>query len=195
MNPRNAFNGVSMKLLVYSDLHLDLSPFRPQLDPEILKSVDTVVLAGDTTEGTGGLRWARETFPGKPIIYVDGNHEFYSQHWDKHIDVMRKLAQDHEVHYLENDTVLIGGVRFLGCTLWTDYALHGADEKLMAMSTARQRMSDYPQIKITRPPSSCCAPAAVPNGNAPRWYPCSRCSTSSWRRLSAPLPTPSPRAG
>jgi predicted phosphodiesterase len=141
-----------VKLLVYSDLHLDLSPFRPQLDPEFLKSVDVVVLAGDTTEGTGGLRWARETFPDRPIIYVDGNHEFYSQHWDKHIEVMRTLAQDHEIHYLENDAVVIGGVRFLGCTLWTDYALHGAEDKLNAMNTARYRMSDYHRIHITRPP-------------------------------------------
>ena len=141
-----------MKLLVYSDLNLDLAPFRPQLDPDFLQTVDVVVLAGDTTEGTGGLRWARETFPDKPIIYVDGNHEFYSQHWDRHIDVMRKLASDYHVHYLENDAVVIDGVRFLGCTLWTDYALHGADAKLMAMNTARHRMSDYPRIKITRPP-------------------------------------------
>ncbi|MFN9475427.1 metallophosphoesterase [Acidovorax sp.] len=140
-----------MKLLVYSDLHLDLCPFKLQLDPDFLKTVDVVVLAGDTTEGTGGLRWARETFSDKAIIYEDGNHEFYGQHWDKHIDVMRKLAKDHEVHYLEDDAVVIDGVRFLGCTLWTDYALHGANEKLMAMNTARHRMSDYQRIKITRP--------------------------------------------
>ena len=141
-----------MKLLVYSDLHLDLYPFKLHLELDFLKTVDVVVLAGDTTEGTSGLRWARETFPDQSIIYVDGNHEFYGQHWDKHIDVMRKLAQDHEVHYLENDAVVIDGVRFLGCTLWTDYALHGAEEKLMAMNTAHHRMSDYQRIKITRPP-------------------------------------------
>ena len=28
MSPRNAVNGASMKLLVYSDLHLDLYPFK-----------------------------------------------------------------------------------------------------------------------------------------------------------------------
>ena len=100
-----------MKLLVYSDLHLDLYPFKLHLELDFLKTVDVVVLAGDTTEGTSGLRWARETFPDQSIIYVDGNHEFYGQHWDKHIDVMRKLAQDHEVHYLENDAVVIDGVR------------------------------------------------------------------------------------
>lgn len=145
-----------MKLLVYSDLHLDLSPFKPQLSAGFLKTIDAVVLAGDTIEGTGGLRWARETFPDKPIIYVDGNHEFYGQHWDKHIDVMRKLAQDHQIHYLENDAVVIGSVRFLGCTLWTDYALHGAEKKLMAMDTARHRMSDYKRIGVTLPPETHC---------------------------------------
>jgi len=40
-------------------------------------------------------------------------------------------------------------VRFLGCTLLTDFALHGAETKLEAMNTARQRMNDYKRIKIS----------------------------------------------
>lgn len=77
-----------MKLLVYSDLHLDLCPLKLQLDPDFLQTIDVVVLAGDITEGTKGLPWARETFPDKAIIYVDGNHEFYRQNWDKHVDAV-----------------------------------------------------------------------------------------------------------
>lgn len=46
-----------MKLLVYSDLHLDpdqdLSPFTPQLDPDFRKTVDVGAHTGDTTEDTG----------------------------------------------------------------------------------------------------------------------------------------------
>jgi predicted phosphodiesterase len=141
-----------MKLLVYSDLHLDLCPLKLQLDPDFLKTIDVVVLAGDITEGTRGLPWARETFPDKAIVYVDGNHEFYGQNWDKHVDAMRQLAREREIHYLENDAVMIGGVRFLGCALWTDFALHGADSKLEAMSAARQRMNDYKRIKISPQP-------------------------------------------
>lgn len=152
MNPHNVSNGATMKLLVYSDLHLDLYPLKLQLDPNFLKTIDVVVLAGDITEGTKGLPWARETFPDKAIVYVDGNHEFYGQNWDKHGDAMRELAREHEIQYLEKDAVTIGGVRFLGCTLWTDFALHGADTKLEAMSTARQRMSDYKRIKISPQP-------------------------------------------
>lgn len=152
MNPHTASKGASMKLLVYSDLHLDLCPLKLQLDPDFLKTIDVVVLAGDITEGTKGLPWARETFPDKAIVYVDGNHEFYGQNWDKHIDAMRLLAREREIHYLENDAVVIGGVRFLGCALWTDFALHGIDSKLEAMSTARQRMNDYKRIKISPQP-------------------------------------------
>lgn len=141
-----------MKLLVYSDLHLDLYPLKLQLEPDFLQTIDVVVLAGDITEGSKGLHWARETFPDKAIVYVDGNHEFYGQNWDKHVDAMRELARQREIHYLENDAITIGGVRFLGCTLWTDFALQGADTKLEAMSTARQRMNDYKRIKISPQP-------------------------------------------
>jgi len=140
-----------MKMLVYSDLHLDLHAFEPQLTRAYMQNIDVVVLAGDITEGTTGLRWARETFPDAAIVYVDGNHEFYGQHWDRHLDVMRTLATEHEIQYLENNSVTIGGVRFLGCTLWTDYALHGGDSKLDAMIAARQGMNDYTRIKIDSP--------------------------------------------
>ena len=140
-----------MKMLVYSDLHLDFHVFRPQLTPAFMQKIDVVVLAGDITEGTTGLRWARETFPDTAIVYIDGNHEFYGQHWDRHLDVMRTLATEHEIQYLENNSVTIGGVRFLGCTLWTDYALHGGDSKLDAMIAARQGMNDYTRIKIDSP--------------------------------------------
>lgn len=38
-----------MKLLVYSDLHLDLCPLMLQLDPDFLRTIDAVVLVGDIT--------------------------------------------------------------------------------------------------------------------------------------------------
>ncbi len=138
-----------MKMLVYSDLHLDLHPLDLKLDPDFLRSIDVVVLAGDIAEGTRGLRWAREAFPDKAIVSVAGNHEFYGQHWDQHLDVMRQVAHEREIHYLENNGVTIGGVKFLGCTLWTDFALYAGESKLEAMSAARQGMNDYQRIKIS----------------------------------------------
>lgn len=66
-----------MKLLVYSDLHLDMFPWDWKPSTQQMQGIDAVVLAGDIAEGTRGLVWARDTFPDTAIVYIDGNHEFY----------------------------------------------------------------------------------------------------------------------
>lgn len=48
---------------------------------------------------------------------------------------------------LENDTVEIDGVTFIGCTLWTDFDLFGDAE--YAMTTAAETMNDYRKIRIS----------------------------------------------
>jgi predicted phosphodiesterase len=115
-----------VKLLILSDLHLDLEPMA--LDHQgqhIGANADLVILAGDIAEGHKGLRWARESFPDKPIIYVAGNHEFYGRHWGGHLRDMREKAQALDIAFLEDGVFEFGGLRFLGCSLWTDFELHG----------------------------------------------------------------------
>ena len=48
------------------------------------------------------------------------------------------------MHFLENDSVTIDSVRFIGATLWTDFRIEGNPE--FAMAHARERMNDYRQI-------------------------------------------------
>jgi predicted phosphodiesterase len=141
-----------MKLLIYSDLHLDRRSFNPRSpDGERADSnADVVILAGDIDEGTRGIRWARETFTDKPILYVAGNHEFYGQHWTALLDALREEAHCCEVGFLETDAVSIGGVRFLGCTLWSDFALMGDGTARASMQNALSSMSDFRRIQVTR---------------------------------------------
>lgn len=140
-----------MKILVLSDLHLSHSPFNVVQDGQrIDQSADVVVLAGDIDEGTKGFKWARETFPDKPIVMVAGNHEFYGKNWTKHVDDMREAARTYDIEFLETDVVELAGVRFLGCSLWTDFELFGPDPKSEAMQMARVKMNDYHHIKISR---------------------------------------------
>lgn len=68
-----------------------------------------MVLTGDLHEATAGIRWARETFPDKPIVYVAGNHEFYGHHWVVLLDQWQKAALKFDMHYLEASGVDIGG--------------------------------------------------------------------------------------
>lgn len=135
-----------MKLQLYSDLHLEFAPFDP---PQI--DGDVVILAGDIGVGADGVRWAGQTFPDRPVIYVVGNHEFYHGDFQSTWAALRKQCPAH-VHLLERQAVEIGGVRFLGCALWTDYALFGRDRLADALACANASLNDHRIISMQPPP-------------------------------------------
>lgn len=141
-----------VKLLVLSDLHVEFAKFVP--DPGAAAAADVVVLAGDVFTGVQAPGWARQAFADTPIVYVAGNHEFYGRDWVKHLQTLRDACQKHGVHFLENDAVDIGGVRFLGCTLWTDFELFGPENKAVAMREASQFMNDFASIKVKKTAAS-----------------------------------------
>jgi predicted phosphodiesterase len=127
-----------MKLHIISDLHLEFATFEP-----IATDADVVVLAGDIGKGNKGVYWAREAFPSKEIIYVPGNHEFYGADRVETLALMRIAADQCKVHLLDNDEVVIDGVRFLGGTLWTDFLLFGESEKSATMTDGRIFLNDF----------------------------------------------------
>ncbi|OGT19600.1 MAG: hypothetical protein A2V90_03340 [Gammaproteobacteria bacterium RBG_16_57_12] len=129
-----------MKLHVLNDLHIEFGEFEPSET-----DADVVVLAGDIGVGLEGLYWAKARFAGKPVIYVPGNHEFY-RHDIALLDELKACAP-HSIHVLDDDEVEIGGVRFLGSVLWTDFALFGEGDKYFAMLRARQGMNDFAVIQ------------------------------------------------
>ena len=96
-----------MKLHILNDLHIEFEDFAPPAT-----DADVMILAGDIGVGVDGVRWAEERFPNQPVIYVPGNHEFY-HHDLLLIEELKAETPDH-IHVLNNDQVVIGGVRFLG---------------------------------------------------------------------------------
>jgi Icc-related predicted phosphoesterase len=143
-----------MRLLIYSDLHLEANHFSPVLPTgrRADEDADLVILAGDIAEGTRGIRWARETFSDKRTLYVCGNHEFYGGHWTRTLDDMRTVASACDVDFLEADSVDIDGIRFLGVCLWTDFCLSGASNSVQAMQQVQATMNDYSDIQTSRAP-------------------------------------------
>lgn len=142
-----------MKILVLSDLHNDISPMAVlKGERRIDEGVDVVVLAGDIHEGVQAQIWAREAFPEKEIVQIAGNHEFYGRFWKRNLRKMKEKAQELGIHFLENESVVIADVRFLGCTLWTDYALYGRDNQVEMMRHAAAKMTDHIRIKLDRKP-------------------------------------------
>jgi predicted phosphodiesterase len=97
---------------ILSDLHLEFKDYSSSVEADI------VILAGDIHVGTGGLLWAREQFPESEILYVAGNHEFYRYTYQTLLKQFRIEAEKYNIHFLENDEIILDGIRFLGCTLW-----------------------------------------------------------------------------
>lgn len=144
-----------MRLLVLSDLHLECCATL-QL-PEDL-NFDVTVLAGDIrSPGREAVRWA-QTAPAiseRPTVLVAGNHEFYGSTLSKELAEMKQAAADSQVHVLNRQALVIAGVRFLGCTLWTDFQLpFGPDARTdigQALHQANAGMADYQRIEMLAP--------------------------------------------
>jgi hypothetical protein len=81
------------------------------------------------------------------VIDVLGNHEFYGQRWPEHVENVREQAHGSPVHVLENDSVIIHGVRFLGATLSTSFRLYGEGRAVHSRLVAPNAMHDYDTIR------------------------------------------------
>lgn len=131
-----------MRVHVLSDLHLEFGGFEPSS-----VDADLIVLAGDIDVGVRGVRWAKQTFTDRPVIYVPGNHEYYRQAIPRLVDKLRVEAEGSTVHVLERDAIELGGVTVLGCTLWTDLALHG--DTFVGCASVAEVMTDYRLIRVS----------------------------------------------
>src|SRR5918993_2864027 len=130
-----------MKLNVLSDLHLSVEGIdRPRND------ADVVVLAGDIARPREAAAWALGF--DKPVLYVLGNHEFYGGSIKSTANELMRLCAGSHVQVLDDDEIVIDGVRFLGSTLWTDFMLLGdGDARSAAMADARDFMRDFSRIR------------------------------------------------
>jgi len=129
-----------LRIKVYSDLHLERAPFAPPPD-----DADLVVLAGDIANGAAGIEWAKGVFRTS-VLYLAGNHEYYDGEFEPVQSAMRAAAGG-AVELLDCTRAVLGGVRFLGCTLWTDYSLAPASERPDVIEASRKLNPDYQKIR------------------------------------------------
>ena len=148
-----------MNIRCLNDIHLEFDAeggwtdfALPFLDGE---SEMVLVLAGDITaemdrDNLAGRYWSRHTNwvkalakRHKAVVMVAGNHEFYHgvmedvREWWANVD-----ATVDNFHFLDNKTVIIDGVRFIGSTLWT--SMRGGDP--MVALRAAYGMNDFKHI-------------------------------------------------
>ena len=139
-----------MRIWTMSDLHMEMSTWTL---PDVASRVaaDVLVLAGDVhaplRRSLAWLAVQRDEGPlaGLEIVMVAGNHEFYGAEIVGERAAGAALARELGIHYLDRSSVIIDGVRFLGCTLWTDYALDKTP--IMAQLVAGRSLSDHRLIE------------------------------------------------
>jgi Icc-related predicted phosphoesterase len=130
-----------MKLAILSDIHNEFTVL-----PAPAVNADVVILAGDIDVKLRAVEWARQF--DKPVLYLIGNHEFYGNELQSIRQKTRQLCQDSNVHLLDDDELILDGVRFVGGTLWTDFKLLGEARQKAAMRDALLTMNDYQVIRF-----------------------------------------------
>ena len=131
-----------MQLAILSDLHLTVADMAAPVS-----DADVVILAGDIARPQQAIAWASQF--SVPVIYVPGNHEYYGGSLTGTLASLRALAAGTNVHILEKDDIILDGVRFLGCTLWTDFRLSSTpEEREVAINMASELVRDFSRIKM-----------------------------------------------
>ena len=120
-----------MKIQLLSDLHLEV---HPQFAPEPAPDADLLVLAGDIGSYQNDSQVAGDNFGLErfsplpqwggwptPVVFVPGNHEYDMQDFDAAHDRLRRTCDRLGLLWLERETLVLDGVRFVGTTLWSNF--------------------------------------------------------------------------
>lgn len=138
-----------MNIQLLSDLHLES---HPHFKAQPLPGADLLVLAGDIGSyqtgsllsslnisdfglarfsplpvERGGASWPT------PVVFLPGNHEYDGLDFDGTYVRLRETCERLGLVWLERESVVLQGVRFVGSTLWADFD---------ALSTEKARAGD-----------------------------------------------------
>lgn len=128
-----------------SDLHVNAAPFAAAVPTD----AEVLVLAGDVGEGwEQTLRWleANTADLDLPVILVAGNHELYGHELgDGFAAPLKEIGVD---LLRPEGPIVVDSTRFVGGTLWTDYAIAGDVEA--SLWWAKQSYPDFWNIDVGR---------------------------------------------
>lgn len=130
-----------MKIALYSDLHLEFSPWTM---PET--QADVIIFAGDIGVGKQGAEFVSDVArsnPSKQIIYVPGNHEYYGSDFESVESEIINTCRLPNLYEILNEFVILDGVVFYGGTMWTNLQSRSISE----IKNVMRGLNDFSQIK------------------------------------------------
>jgi len=123
-------------MFVVSDLHLEFSTKPMEKFVKHMPDADVLILAGDIgmpnkPHFSKFLEICNESGKHELIIFVPGNHEYWSGKTDSEIE---DICVVNDVIMLQNEMLLYKDVVFIGTTLWTNLTPLPAQRDLMNMN-------------------------------------------------------------
>lgn len=126
-------------MFVVSDLHLEFVNKSVDKYAKMIPEAEVLILAGDiglpNKKNKGHfsrfLQMCNESGKHNLILFVPGNHEYWSELNDREMD---EICEAHDIIMLQNEMIVYEGVTFIGSTLWTNLTPMPAQMDLMMMN-------------------------------------------------------------
>lgn len=108
-----------------SDLHLEfekkIKNFNWVIKP--IKDAEVLILAGDICDPrldvfVRFMKYCVDEW--KYVIMISGNHEYYNSSIKQTDLLLEKFSKEIGFHYLNNKSLIIDKIKFIGSTLWSE---------------------------------------------------------------------------
>lgn len=144
-----------MRIHLASDLHIEAHVTKTIVAGAGLSEDVVCLIPGDWANGLtlnsqlAGYGYDDVANPHHiPILALFGNHEWYGLDMEKHEADLREEASYAGVTLLDRERFQLGEWTVLGCTLWSNFALHGEAQAPLAAIECGRSISDFQQITI-----------------------------------------------
>lgn len=135
------------KALVISDTHNEYlsCPIIP-----LLPDVKFLILAGDIGCGSEHRSFIEYLAKHYTVLYILGNHEFYESSLEEVRRYWRSVTINN-FYFLDNSSVIIDDINFIGSTLWMDFDHENTDCMEKAYRDVRdlERIELFKGVKLT----------------------------------------------
>ena len=146
-----------MKIALASDVHLEFG----QLELKNTEAADVLILSGDICVAQSFKSQDKHHQRFKDffencaaefdnVVYVMGNHEHYNGDFADTVPLLKdSLKHLFNLHILDNETITIDDITFIGGTLWTNMN----EEDSLTLSHIKTMMNDFFVIKNSLRPT------------------------------------------
>lgn len=160
-----------MKTHIVSDLHLEFGHVPHLPGGDLLLLCGDTVITDHLVSNRGGHRDTAEIFFTRQaskygrVLVIEGNHEPYHGCIDDSPKIYRKFLAKHAPNatLLDNETAIVGGIAFIGSTLWAP-CIRGTNA--ISELAIGIRMSDFRVIRKAKPGSTYTAPFTTADARA-----------------------------